>query len=197
MLVGCHARPLPEFATGVSQRHSHPARHAHRASDTRAVQGNARHRRVGALLAELTIRPTVKFLKAGTILTAIVVVGLEAAYFALWQGIEALKLLPLVLPFLFLWPAVRWLRLRTTNIVVTGDRLRYETGLAAKSTRNIQLSKLQDVRVDQGIWQRMLNIGNLSLETSGETSRLTIRNIDNPQAMADELMNRSQSGTTV
>ena len=49
--------------------------------------------------------------------------------------------------------------------------------------------------MDQGIQQRIFGIGNLSLETSGETSRLTICNIDNPQAVADELMNRSQSGT--
>ena len=82
------------------------------------------------------------------------------------------------------------------QITVSGDRLRYETGMAAKSTRTIQLSKLQDVRVDQGIWQRILSIGDLSLETSGETSRLTIRNIDNAQAVADELTNRSQAGPT-
>jgi membrane protein YdbS with pleckstrin-like domain len=147
-------------------------------------------------LPELTIRPTLKFLKAGTVLIAIVVIGLEIAYFTSWQDVEVLKLLPLVLPLLFLWPAVRWLRLRSTKAIVSGDRLRYEIGLVAKSTRTIQLSKLQDVRVDQGMGQRLFGIGNLSLETSGETSRLTIRNIDNPQAVADELMNRSQAGTT-
>jgi len=146
-------------------------------------------------LPELMIRPTLKFLKAGTILTAIVVIGLEIAYFTSWQDVEALKLLPLVLPVLFLWPAVRWLRLRSTKATVSADRLRYEIGVVAKSTRTIQLSKLQDVRVDQGLGQRLFGIGNLSLETSGETSRLTIRNIDNPQAVADDLMNRSQAGT--
>lgn len=146
-------------------------------------------------MPELMIRPTLKFLKAGTILTAIVVIGLEIAYFTSWQDVEALKLLPLVLPVLFLWPAVRWLRLRSTKATVSADRLRYEIGVVAKSTRTIQLSKLQDVRVDQGLGQRLFGIGNLSLETSGETSRLTIRNIDNPQAVADDLMNRSQAGT--
>jgi len=146
-------------------------------------------------LPELTIRPTAKFLKAGTILIAVVVIALEIAYFKYWQDQEVLHLLPLVAPALFLWPAVRWLRLRSTKVTVSGDRLRYETGMAAKSTRTIQLSKLQDVRVDQGIQQRIFGIGDLSLETSGETSRLTIRNIDNPQAGADDLMNRSQAGT--
>jgi membrane protein YdbS with pleckstrin-like domain len=144
---------------------------------------------------DLIIRPTAKFLKAGTILTALVFLAVEIVYLRYWRGKEALTLLPLVVPLIFLWPGSRWLRRRSTKAIVAGDRLRYETGLAAKSTRTIQLSKLQDVRVDQGLWQRIFDIGNISLETSGETSRLTICNIDHPQTVADELMNRSQHGT--
>lgn len=143
---------------------------------------------------DLTIRPTAKFLKAGTILTAIVFLAIEIAYLAYWRGNENLTLLPLMAPLIFIWPLARWLRLRSTRAVVTGDRLRYQTGIGARTTRTIQLSKLQDVRVDQGIWQRIFNIGDISLETSGETSRLTIGNIDRPQAVADELLNRAHLG---
>ena len=141
---------------------------------------------------DLIIRPTAKFLKAGAILTALVFVAIEIAYLAYWRSHEDLSFVPLVAPLLFLWPVARWLRRRSTRTIVSGDRLRYETGLAAKSTRTIQLSKLQDVRVDQGLWQRIFNIGNISIETSGEASRLTIANVDGPQTIADELMNRSQ-----
>jgi len=146
-------------------------------------------------VADLTIQPTAKFLKAGTILTALVFLALEIAYFASWREKEVLTPLPMIAPLIFLWPGTRWLRRRFTKAVVSGDRLRYETGFTSKSTRTIQVSKLQDVRVDQGLLQRMLNIGDLSLETSGETSRLTIRNIDGPQDVANDLMNRSQSGS--
>jgi membrane protein YdbS with pleckstrin-like domain len=144
---------------------------------------------------DLIIRPTGKFLKAGAILTVLVFLAVEIAYLRYWRGNETLTFLPLVVPLIFLWPGSRWLRRRSTKVIVSGDRLRYETGLAAKSTRTIQLSKLQDVRVDQGLRQRVFDIGDISLETSGETSRLTIRNIDRPQAVADELMNRSQHGS--
>ena len=145
-------------------------------------------------MPELIIQPTAKFLKAGTILTALVFLALEIAYFVYWQDQEALKFLPLVAPVIFLWPGSRWLRRRYTRAVVSGDRLRYEAGLASKSTRTIQLSKLQDVRVDQSLMQRIFNIGDVSMETSGETSRLTISNIDNPQTVADDLLNRAHSG---
>ena len=93
-----------------------------------------------------------------------------------------------------IWPAVRALRRKLTRTVITGDRLRYETGVAAKSTRNIQLSKIQDVRVDQRLMQRIFNVGDLSIETAGEASRLTIHNVDSPQSLADEIMDRAQKG---
>src|SRR5581483_731930 len=102
---------------------------------------------------------------------------------------------PFVPLVILLWPASRWMRRRFTRAIVSGDRLRYEIGLTSKTTRNIQLSRVQDIRVDQGVFQRMLNIGDISIETSGETSRLTIPNVDRPQQMVDELMNRSQTGT--
>ena len=141
-------------------------------------------------MADLTIRPTAKFLKAGLVLTAIVFIGLEVL--GIWQS---MPIWALAIPILiFLWPGVRALRRRLTCTVITGDRLRYETGVAAKTTRNIQLSKVQDVRVDQHLLQRLWNVGNLSIETAGEASRLTIPNVDNPQSLADEIMNRVQRG---
>jgi len=144
-------------------------------------------------VTELTIRPTAKFLKAGALLAAVIFLGLEIAYLALWRdsvgaGVMALPVLVLV------WPATRALRRRFTRTTLTADRLRYETGMAAKSTRTIQLSKVQDVRVDQRLSQRIFNVGNLSIETAGEASRLTIHNVDNPQGLADEIMDRVQKG---
>ncbi len=142
-------------------------------------------------MPDLTIQPTSKFLKAGAILTGILVLALEVACIAWWSLSPWFLLAP---PVLLLWPAARALKRRFTRTVISGDRLRYETGVTSKSTRNIQLSKIQDVRVDQRLMQRILSIGNLSIETAGETSRLTILNVDNPQELADEIMNRAQKG---
>ena len=103
--------------------------------------------------------------------------------------------MPIVAPLVLIWPLPGALRRQFAKTTISGDRLRYEAGAISKSTRTIQLSKLQDVRVDQSITQRMLGVGNLSLETSGEASRLTIEDVDNPQSLADEIMNRSQHGT--
>jgi len=142
----------------------------------------------------LTIRPTTKFLKAGALLASLIFLVLEVMCLTSWNTATGTSLI-MVLPLLILiWPAMRALRWRFTKTTISGDRLRYETGMASKSTRNIQLSKLQDVRVDQGVLQRIFNVGNLSIETAGETSRLTITNVDSPQQLADEIMNRAQKG---
>ena len=134
--------------------------------------------------------------KAGLVLVVLIIIALDVAYFKEWRDVNGFPpWFPYVPLILLLWPASRAIRRRFTRAVVTGDRLRYEVGAASKTTRNIQLTKVQDIRVDQGIFQRMWNIGDISIETSGETSRLTISNVDSPQQIVDELMSRSQSGS--
>lgn len=145
-------------------------------------------------MPELTIRPTAKFLKIGAILAGLIFLALEVACLISWNtavGSPLIMLPPLAILF---WPASRAIARQYTRTVITVDRLRYETGFTSKSTRTIQLAKVQDVRVDQKFSQRIFNVGDLSIETAGEASRLTLQNVDDPQALADEIMSRSQKG---
>ncbi len=143
---------------------------------------------------DLIIRPTMKFVYAGAVLAAIVFIGLEVAWFST-RGPDAPGWTAAVPALILLWPAARWVRRQCTKTTVSGDRLRYEVGLASRSTRTIQLSKIQDVRVDQGAIDRLWDVGNISIETAGETSRLTLTHVDSPQRLADEIMTRAQHGT--
>ena len=140
-------------------------------------------------MPDLVIRPTAKFLKAGAALAVLAVIALEILIVTTWTGTALLMLAPVVI---LLWPGMKALERNFTRAVISGDRLRYETGITSKSTRTIQLTKVQDVRVDQGMMQRIFNIGDISIETAGETSRLSIANVDNAQELADEILNRSQ-----
>ena len=89
---------------------------------------------------------------------------------------------------LLLWPLKRHIQTRFTRLILSGDKLCYETGMLARSKRLIQITKVQDVRVDQTLAQRMLGMGNLSLETAGETSRLVMRNVDSPDRVAEDIL---------
>lgn len=105
---------------------------------------------------------------------------------------------PLVLAILILWTLARQIRRLNTKLTLTTDKLRYETGLLSTSTRTIQLAKVQDVRVDQSLAQRIFGVGTLSIETAGESSRLVVPHIDRPHSISDEILKRAEliSGTS-
>jgi uncharacterized membrane protein YdbT with pleckstrin-like domain len=95
----------------------------------------------------------------------------------------------MLLPAIFIFfTMVRHMQRRLVKLTILGDRLRYEAGLFSKTTRSIELAKVQDVRVDQSLGQRLAGVGNLSLETAGGTSRIEIQSIDRPQEAADHIL---------
>lgn len=100
----------------------------------------------------------------------------------------------LVIPPLILlaWTAFRGLKLRFTTLTIAARRLRYEVGMFSRSTRTMELSKVQDVHVNQTFFQRLLGIGDLGIESAGETGRLTISNIDRPHEVADYILDAAK-----
>jgi uncharacterized membrane protein YdbT with pleckstrin-like domain len=145
-------------------------------------------------VTDFIIRPSLKFIKAGAILAAFVFLALEIAYLAEWRD-QAPPWVMALPPLILLWPLVRWLKWKVSRIVVSGDRLRYEIGIVSKDVRTIELSKLQYVRVHQGMMQRLFGVGDIGFETAGQGTWEQMRNVDNPQPMADELMNRAKGAT--
>jgi uncharacterized membrane protein YdbT with pleckstrin-like domain len=145
------------------------------------------------IVTDFVIRPTLKFIKAGSIAAALFFLALEVLYLVEWRHrVDAwvMALPPLVL----LWPAVRWLKWRRVRLVVAGDRLRYEEGLVSRDVRSLELNKLQCVNVHQGMLQRLFHVGDVAFETAGQGTWTPMRHVDNPQQVADELMNRGQAG---
>jgi uncharacterized membrane protein YdbT with pleckstrin-like domain len=146
-------------------------------------------------MEDAVIRPTMKFIKLGYAAVILLIVAGVIGFSMIsqdseWKSRPWIMAAPAVL---LIWPIRRHVAQRFTKATIAGDRLRYEVGALGKSTRNISLPKVQDARVDQSVMQRMFNVGNLSIETAGEASRLTIRNVDQPQAVADEILAASHN----
>jgi uncharacterized membrane protein YdbT with pleckstrin-like domain len=143
-------------------------------------------------LKDIEIRPTVKFVQAGAILLGcLAILGWSVYLFA--DGLP--MWVPLFLTALLFWPLVRWMKLRSIVSVLSSDRLRSQSGVLGRSSHTLQLSKIQDVGVSQSLRQRILNVGNVWIETSGASSRILLANIDNPQAIADLILDGSQQVT--
>lgn len=148
-------------------------------------------------MADIVIRPSMKFINAGYVITLLVAAaGIVLSYQYLPPTYP--NWLPALWLILFLWPIKRHIQRQSVKLTIAGDKLRYETGMASKSTRLIQLPKVQDVRVVQSFMQRMLGVGDISIETAGENSRLVVHNLDAPQPLAEQitdLAGHASSGT--
>jgi uncharacterized membrane protein YdbT with pleckstrin-like domain len=138
-------------------------------------------------MAEMIIRPTMKFIYIGYVAA---ILGIAAIVSAV-GGMEWPPWIAWASLLLLLWPLQRHVLNRLTKMTILDDKLRYETGLLAKTTRTILISRVQDLTVHQRISQRMFGVGDLSIETAGESSRLTISGIDRPQEIADHIQERS------
>jgi uncharacterized membrane protein YdbT with pleckstrin-like domain len=147
-------------------------------------------------MEDTVIRPTMKFIKLGYLAVFLIIVAAVIGASLIPLDYEKYRPWAMGLPVLLLiWPIKRHVRRQFTRATIAGDKLRYEVGALSKSTRNISLPKVQDARVDQSLTQRMFNVGDLSIETAGETSRLSIRNIDRPQHVADQILAASHGPT--
>jgi len=148
-------------------------------------------------MADIVIRPTMKFIKAGYVAVLLVIVAVIVVYYKyLPDDYPKRWWLPLVSVLLLLWPIKRHIRRQTIKVTIAGEKLRYETGLASKSTRIIQLPKVQDVRVIQSLTQRIIDVGDVSIETAGENSRLVVENLDQPQQLAEQITDASAQASS-
>ena len=146
-------------------------------------------------MADIVIRPSLKFVNAGFVVVLLVIIAAAVIHYQYLADQGYGPWLPGVAALLLLWPIQRMLRRLTVKITISGDKLRYESGFLSKSTRIIQLSKVQDVRVNQTLGQRIFNVGDVSIETAGESSRLVVQTLDRPSAFAEEIIEASHHGT--
>jgi uncharacterized membrane protein YdbT with pleckstrin-like domain len=67
--------------------------------------------------------------------------------------------------------------------------LEIDTGLISRTTRNVPLSKIQDVTVSATIGQRILGFGDVIVDNASDLGGSTVlHNISNPRHYADQLL---------
>ena len=138
--------------------------------------------------ARVQISTSVKTIHIGYIVCLLAAIGIAGYLLAIHNQDERMWALEALPALVVLYLMVRHIRRRMVKLTIVDDRLRYEAGFLSKTTRTMELAKVQDVRVDQTIGQRMLNIGNLSLETAGESSRIVMPSVDRPHEAADSIL---------
>src|SRR6266567_4230116 len=136
--------------------------------------------------AIFTVRPTLLFVKLGY---AAAVIGAIIAVILLARiDIPAYISIPLALALLLI-PAYYHIKRNMIRYTVTDSKIEIDTGLVARTTRNIPLSKIQDVTVSASIPQRILGFGDIIVDNASELGGTTVlHNISNPRHYADLLL---------
>ncbi len=98
---------------------------------------------------------------------------------ALWE--TGLKWVVGVLALVSLvWTALRWLAWRTTHFVITSDRVIARRGVVAKSGIEIPLERVNNVSFKQSIFERLIDAGDLLIESGGEEGQQRFSDILKP-----------------
>jgi uncharacterized membrane protein YdbT with pleckstrin-like domain len=138
----------------------------------------------------VAIRPSMKTVWLAYGLAIVVILAGFAAYFK-YADTEPRWLL--AIPFLALVPPLRMhLQRRLVTLRFQDDHLILETGFLSRTRRTVDTAKIQDVTVRQTLGQRLMGVGDLTLESAGEGGRMAIANLDRPREIADAIINSSK-----
>lgn len=138
----------------------------------------------------VTIRPSMKTVWLVYGLVIVIIAACFWVYFT-YAGDKPRWLL--VIPFAALiTPLNMHLQRRRITLRFQDDHLTLETGLLSRTRRTVDTAKIQDVTVKQTLGQRLMGVGDLMLESAGESGRMAIANLDRPREIADAIINSSK-----
>jgi membrane protein YdbS with pleckstrin-like domain len=135
------------------------------------------------------IRPTMLFIKIGYA-AAIVGAILLTVLLAMISFVEIpwYYSLPVALGLLLI-PAYYHIKRNMVRYTLTDSKIAIDHGLIARTTRNILLTKIQDVTVSASILQRLLGFGDVVIDNASEVGGTTVlHNINSPRHYADLIL---------
>ena len=80
-----------------------------------------------------------------------------------------------------------WIRVRSTELAITNRRVIAKIGFVKRHTVEINLDKVEALKVEQGVWGRILNFGTIFISGAG-TSVAPIPNIADPLVFRRKFM---------
>jgi uncharacterized membrane protein YdbT with pleckstrin-like domain len=108
-------------------------------------------------------------------LLVLVVAGFLLAYFdAGWERLTVTGSGLLLVLLVFGVPFLRW---RTTHIVITNKRVVTRSGILRRHGRDVPLTRVNDVSFTEGIIERLLRAGTLTVESAGERGQVVLHDV--------------------
>ncbi len=91
------------------------------------------------------------------------------------------------------WLIVTVIKWRTTYFVVTSHRLIYRQGVVARDGIEIPLEKVNNVNFEQGIFERLIGVGTLLIESGGKDGQQRFSDISQPESVQNIIHSAMQN----
>jgi membrane protein YdbS with pleckstrin-like domain len=85
------------------------------------------------------------------------------------------------------WLVARYMRWRTTRLLVTSSRIMERRGILGRSGREIPLSALTDIGYRQSIFERIIRCGDVVIESAGRDGQEVFTDLPHPQDIHNEI----------
>ena len=130
------------------------------------------------LVLDLRPHPVALLLPA---IVTVITVGVGIWLLTLASGVVSWIVVGGIVLVLVAYPVRRLTDWLTSHFVVTSDRVIHRRGLIAKSSMEIPLEAINDVRFNQGVIDRVLGAGTLVIQSASESGRQNFSHIRKPE----------------
>ncbi len=120
---------------------------------------------------------------AGPVAVTLIVVVAWVILLGKVDGVPALIVTGAAVLVLLWYPVRAFVAWVTSHFVVTSDRLVHREGLVARSSMEVPLEAINDVRFSQNILERMVGAGDLVIESAGERGQEVFANVRGPESV--------------
>lgn len=87
---------------------------------------------------------------------------------------------------LIIWAAYNFLKLYTTEMVITNKRVICKTGIISIKTEELKKSKVESVEIKQSVWGRILRFATIYFSGTG-TSKVIFKTVADPWAIKSRI----------
>jgi len=124
-------------------------------------------------------------------------VTLAVVGFGIWllvklHGVLDLVVLALIAVVLVIYPIRRLTAWLTSYFVVTSDRVIQREGWIARQSIEIPLEQINDIRFKQGIFERMIGAGDLTIRSASNDGPTTFEDIRHPEEVQKTIYHQGE-----
>ena len=108
-------------------------------------------------------------------------------YFSLPMGISlGLSLIS------FIFPLIRHIQRNRVVYTLTPSKIAIDFGIFSKTVRNIPLRNAQDVTVSATLFERIIKVGDVIIDSAAQAGKIQMRQVPDPRKHADLILQQLQ-----